>query len=177
MNIPNALTIVRFFIVPVFAYTYLVQKNIAVSAIVLIISGVTDFLDGFIARRFDMITKWGTAFDPIADKFTQITVSLCIALSGYKTMWAVFGFLVIKEVIVVLGGIKLYKKGDVVISANWYGKAATVLFYFVFLMLILFGQSLPEAVKYILFASSIGLSAFAFARYALIFIGIKKKLF
>ncbi|NLB81050.1 MAG: CDP-alcohol phosphatidyltransferase family protein [Clostridiaceae bacterium] len=176
MNVPNVLTIIRFFLVPAFAYAYLYARNIPASAIILAASGLTDFLDGFIARKYNLVTKWGTAFDPIADKFTQITVAFCIALSGYTTMWLIFGILVVKEVFMILGGIKLYKKGDIVMGANWYGKVATVMIYFVFLVLILFGTSLPEIVKYILFISVIGLSVFSFIRYAAVFVGMRKKL-
>ena len=65
---------------------------------------------------------------------------------------------------------------DIVMGANWYGKVATVMIYFVFLVLILFGTSLPEIVKYILFISVIGLSVFSFIRYAAVFVGMRKKL-
>ncbi|MCK9478631.1 MAG: CDP-alcohol phosphatidyltransferase family protein [Firmicutes bacterium] len=177
MNIPNMLTIARFILVPVFAYTYLFAGNNAVSAIILAVSAVTDILDGYIARKYNMVTKWGAAFDPIADKLTQITVAFCLAFGGYKVMWLIFSFLVVKELILVLGGIKLYKKGDVVIGANWYGKAATVLFYLVFFVLILFGGKLGDASKYILSAIAIAFSIFAFVRYTALFFGIRKKLF
>lgn len=177
MNIPNILTIIRFFLVPVFAYIYLLAANNTAAAIILAISGITDILDGYIARKYNMVTKWGAAFDPIADKFTQISVAFCLALGGYKVMWFIFGFLVVKELIIVLGGIKLYKKGDVVIGANWYGKAATVLFYLVFFVLILYGGALNDFSKYLLFAAATGLSVFALIRYAALFFGMRKKLF
>ncbi len=177
MNIPNSLTVIRFLLIPVFAYSYLFTKSVSVSVAVLAVSGITDVLDGYIARRFNMITKWGAAFDPIADKLTQITVAFCIAFAGHKIMWFVFGFLVIKELIMVLGGITLYKKSDVVVSANWYGKAATLLFYAVFFLLIIFGNSLPDTSKTVVAILAIALSIFALIRYAIIFFGVKNKLF
>ena len=177
MNIPNILTVTRFFLIPVFAYVYLIGNNNVASAVILAVSGLTDILDGYIARKYNMITKWGAACDPIADKLTQITVALCIAISGYRIMWFVFGFLVFKELVMVFCGIKLYRNSDVVISANWYGKAATLLFYIVFFVLILFGENMIEPSKYILSATAVALSIFALVRYAIIFFGIRKKLF
>ena len=123
-----------------------------------------------------MITKWGIVFDPIADKLTQITVSLCIALSGIKFMWILFGFLVFKELSMILGGINLYKKGDVVVPANWYGKAATILFYLLFFMLIVFGGSLSEEAKSGMIFLSIALGVFALIRYSILFFVMKKTL-
>lgn len=177
MNIPNILTVVRFFLVPVFVYTYLFRDNIVASAVILAVSGITDVLDGYIARKYNMITKWGIVFDPIADKLTQVAVALCLAIKGHAIMWFVFGFLLFKELAMVLGGINLYKKSDVVVSANWYGKAATLLFYLVFFVLIIYGDSLADSVKTGLSISAIALSIFALIRYSVIFFGMKKKLF
>ena len=176
MNLPNLLTVIRFFLIPVFVFVYSSGSRIAAAAI-LAVSGLTDILDGYIARKYNMITKWGKAFDPVADKLTQITVAFCISLSGHTIMWFVFGFLVFKELIMVLGGIKLYKKSDVVIGANWYGKAATLIFYIVFFVLILFGRNLSELSKYMLATAAVALSIFAFIRYIILFLGIRKKFF
>jgi len=176
MSIPNILTMLRFILIPVFAYTYIVLDSVPLSATILALSGITDFLDGFIARRFNMITKWGIVFDPIADKLTLITVALCISLSGIKFMWALFGFLVFKELLMILGGINLYKKGDVVVPANWYGKAATILFYLLFFMLIIFGGNLNEAAKNAMIFISIALGVFALIRYSMLFFVMKRTL-
>lgn len=177
MNIPNALTVLRFLLIPIFVYSYLFTKSIVASVIILAISGITDVLDGYIARKYNMITQWGSAFDPIADKLTQITVAFCIAYTGHRILWFVFGFLLVKEVVMILGGITLYKKSDVVVSANWYGKAATLLFYIVFFILIIFGDNLSEFTKNSLAIGAIALSVFALIRYAIIFFGVKKKFF
>ncbi len=176
MNIPNALTVIRFALVPVFVYSYLFAHNTVAAVVILAVSGLTDVLDGYIARRFNLVTRWGAAFDPIADKLTQTTAALCIAISGYKIMWLVFGFLVVKELLMILGGITLYKKGDVVVSANWYGKAATLLFYGVFFVLMIFHDSLTDSSIVLLAVAAVGLSVFALVRYAMIFFGVKKKI-
>ena len=113
MNIPNLLTFFRLLLIPVFVYSYSFAGNTAASVVILAVSGITDVLDGYIARKYNMSTPFGSVFDPVVDKLTQITVALCIALSGLAVMWFVFGFLIIKEAAMVVGGISLYRKKTV----------------------------------------------------------------
>ncbi|MDR0405277.1 MAG: CDP-alcohol phosphatidyltransferase family protein [Clostridiales bacterium] len=177
MNIPNVLTVIRFLLVPAFVYAYLFSGSMTAAVVILAVSGLTDVLDGYIARKYHMITKWGTVFDPIADKLTQITTAFCIAYGGVNVMWFAFALLLAKELVMVLGGIKLYKKGDVVVSANWYGKAATLLFYLVFFALMLFRDTMSDYAQGFLIIAASALSVFALARYVVIFLGMRKKLF
>ncbi|OQB13918.1 MAG: putative CDP-diacylglycerol--glycerol-3-phosphate 3-phosphatidyl-transferase 2 [Firmicutes bacterium ADurb.Bin193] len=175
MNLPNVLTVVRFFLIPVFAYTYLSGEDVVIPVVVLAVSGLTDILDGYIARKYNLITKWGIVFDPIADKLTQLTVAFCIALKGYSPMWIVFGVLFVKELVMVLGGINLYKKSDVVISANWYGKVATLIFYILFFTLIISGGNIGGIEGAVMIACALALSLFALIRYTIVFFGMRKK--
>ena len=80
-HIPNALTMCRFVLIP-FIVGAILEKNYIVAFIFLTISGLTDVLDGFIARKFNFITNFGKLIDPLADKATQI--STLIALSYIK---------------------------------------------------------------------------------------------
>ena len=75
MNLPNLLTIIRFLLVPVMSY-FLVSKNFTVAIIIYILASVTDVLDGFIARKYNMITKLGKFLDPMADKLLQFSALL-----------------------------------------------------------------------------------------------------
>ena len=177
MNIPNILTVIRFLLIPVFAYQYIVQGNVAWAAIILVLSGVTDVLDGYIARRYNLVTKWGVVFDPIADKLTQLTVAFCIAFKGLELMWIAFGLMLAKELVLVCGGIKLYRKADVVVPANWFGKVATLVFYLVFFMLILFGNQISEEVKETMVIVALSLSIFALFSYIINFFKIQKNFF
>lgn len=83
-NIPNALSIVRLLLLPLFVVLILVVERDADvpvwSFAVLVLSGVTDSLDGIIARRFNQITDIGKLLDPVADKITQVTVVICLAV-------------------------------------------------------------------------------------------------
>ena len=177
MNIPNILTVIRFLLIPVFAYQYLVYGNVVWATIILVLSGVTDVLDGYIARRFNLVTKWGVVFDPIADKLTQLTVAFCIAFRGLELMWIAFGLMLVKELVLVSGGIKLYRKADVVVPANWIGKLATLVFYLVFFTLILFENEITLEVKETMVIVALSLSIFALFSYAINFFKIQKNFF
>ncbi len=139
MTIPNLLTVLRFSLIPAFAYAYLVLDMRAAYISIFIISGITDVLDGYIARHFQQTSDWGAAFDPIADKATNLVTMFCIAMGGVRLMWLAFGVLCVKELFMVLGGVRLYKKRDIVLSSSWYGKASTV-FSFVAMLVIMWGN-------------------------------------
>ncbi len=131
MNIPNLLTLLRIFLVPVFLWRYLTAQNpwqYGTAAVILLFSGLTDLLDGFIARRTGSITQWGQVFDPFADKLTQMAVMAALWVK-YPGFWPVYSLLMVKELLMIAGGLRLYKKFERVESARWFGKLATVVFY------------------------------------------------
>ena len=174
--IPNIITGIRFLLIPAFVYEYMFAENFRAAFIILALSALTDFLDGFIARRFNMITKWGTVFDPLADKLTQITVCFCIAKHGIKLMWIPFFVLVIKELMFIGGGTFLFKNKDVVIKAKWYGKVATTLYYIFFAALIVFGDKLARYPSVIIgmIIVVLSFSLLSFISYGLKFLKLNK---
>ena len=93
----------------------------------LALSGLTDVLDGAIARKFNLITNFGKLVDPLADKLTQISVLCTLLFKGIIPLWIVV-IVLLKEASMVCGASFLYGR-DLVVSSRWYGKAATVLFY------------------------------------------------
>lgn len=125
-HIPNALTILRFILIP-FIIVYIVQDKYIEAFIFLTISGLTDVLDGIIARKFNFITNFGKLIDPLADKTTQISILVTLALKDIIPMW-ILVIVFIKEFAMVAGASFLYGK-ELVVSSKWYGKLATVLFY------------------------------------------------
>ena len=125
-HIPNILTILRFFIIPFIIY-YLVKDEYIYAFIMLALSGLTDVLDGAIARKFDLITNFGKLVDPLADKITQISVLCTLLFKGIIPLWIVV-IVLLKEALMVCGASFLYGR-EMVVSSKWYGKAATVLFY------------------------------------------------
>lgn len=160
MNIPNILTVIRFIMVPFFGYFMYTQHYVA-AAIFFTLAGATDILDGYIARRYNMITPWGKVADPLADKLMQLTALFMLTIS--KKMPPVVLIIVLaKEIFMVAGGILLYKKDNFVVSANWYGKAATVIFYLAIIMVIF---NLPYSSGMVIFA--VLFTLFAFFMYSM----------
>ena len=125
-QIPNTLTIIRFLLIP-FIVISIFQGDYISGIILFTISGATDVLDGFIARKFNLISNFGKLMDPLADKLTQIAVLTSITLVHIIPVW-ILVIVVLKELIMVMGASFLYGK-DVVVYSKWYGKLATVLFY------------------------------------------------
>ena len=125
-NIPNALTIIRFILIPFIVYFILTGQYI-LAFIMLTISGITDILDGCIARKFNFITNFGKLIDPLADKATQVAVLASLTFKGTVPFWILL-IVFLKEFIMVSGASFLYGK-KLVVSSRWYGKLATVLFY------------------------------------------------
>lgn len=125
-HIPNVLTILRFFIIPFIVY-YLIKDEYLFSFIMLTISGLTDVLDGAIARKFNFITNFGKLIDPLADKVTQLSVLCSLVFKGIIPLW-ILVIVLLKEAFMVSGASFLYGR-DLVVSSKWYGKASTVLFY------------------------------------------------
>lgn len=125
-HIPNILTIMRFLLIPVIIY-FITIDNYIKAFIVLTISGLTDILDGYIARKYNFITNFGKLIDPLADKATQIIILGSLVLKNIIPFWILF-IVILKEFILVAGASFLYGK-ELVVSSKWYGKMATVLFY------------------------------------------------
>ena len=125
-HVPNALTIARFILIP-FIILSLVNDNYILTFIFLTLSALTDVLDGYIARKFDLIINFGKRIDPLADKTTQIAILTTLALKGFIPIWIIV-IIFLKEFAMIAGASFLYGK-ELVVSSRWYGKLATVLFY------------------------------------------------
>lgn len=125
-HIPNVLTIIRFILVPVIIAT-LAVNNYKAGLIIFIISSLTDVLDGIIARKCNAISDFGKLMDPLADKLTQLSVILTLAIKRIIPTWIIV-ILCLKELILIIGASFLYGK-ELVVSSRWYGKITTVLIF------------------------------------------------
>lgn len=125
-QIPNILTILRFILIP-FIILSIVKEQYITAFLIFTFSGLTDILDGFIARKYNFITNFGKLIDPLADKCTQILTLFTLALHQIIPLWIIV-IVVLKELIMISGASFLYGK-ELVVSSKWYGKLATVLFY------------------------------------------------
>lgn len=125
-HVPNILTIIRFILIPFILFA-IIQEQYLIAFIILTVSGLTDILDGFIARKFNFITNFGKLIDPLADKATQISILATLVFKGIIPLWILF-IVFLKEFVMIAGASFLYGK-ELVVSSRWYGKLATVLFY------------------------------------------------
>ena len=136
-TIPNILSMVRLLLLPVIVYIYIIQKDYVLTGILLVVSGITDLLDGYIARRFNMMSDLGKILDPVADKATQAVVLLCLVT---RFRWLVIPFIciVIKELFMTCIGMTVIKKTGEVHGALWHGKVATFMLDFMIIVHIIF---------------------------------------
>lgn len=130
-TIPNIISMFRIAIIPLFVYFYFAvqyEKHYIYALSVIIISGFSDIVDGFIARRFNMISDIGKVLDPIADKLTQGVVLFCLLFSRIYLV-PMFVVLAVKELLQAFAATLILKSGRKPISSRWFGKLSTVMIY------------------------------------------------
>lgn len=176
MNLPNLLTIIRLFLVPVFIFIYsLVDSMTAriIAAIVFFVASATDVLDGYIARKYNLVTDFGKLADPVADKMMQLSVIGCLALKDRISLW-ILGLFLFKEIIMIIGGLNLLKE-KFVVQSKWSGKIATVILFICLMVIIVTNDSmLSKRSATILMCISIMATIIAFFDYAKMFIKVKE---
>jgi cardiolipin synthase len=179
MNIPNILTILRFLLIPIFAYLLSTRQYLA-AMLVFLAGGLTDVLDGYIARKYNLVTSWGKIADPMADKLMQITAVVILSAVLKIVPLELVLIILAKEALMGLGALVLYKQNKYVVSANWYGKMTTVIFYLAIIMLMfdepfgrwsLFGVALNQ----LFFILAVAAAIFAFFMYLRSYIKIKQQ--
>lgn len=128
LTVPNFLSLVRLMLIPVIVWLYCIKNEYVLTAVVLVVSGVTDVVDGFIARSFGLVSNLGKALDPVADKLTQLATLFCL-VTRFHLMAIPIVLMFVKETIVGVSGILVIKRTGIVCGADWHGKVTTVLLY------------------------------------------------
>ena len=126
-TVPNFLSLLRIFMIPVIVRLY-VRDSYVPALFVLMLSGLTDIADGYIARHFNMVSDFGKIIDPAADKLTQVSVMLCLSLK-VRALLPLVILLTVKETALALLGFIVLRETGVVKSAGWHGKLAAALLY------------------------------------------------
>ena len=166
-NIPNCLCFFRILLIPLFLYVYFVadfKNRYIVAAFVLVISGISDFFDGFIARKFNMVTDFGKFIDPVADKLTQFVLAITLLFS-YPLAWILLIIIILKDLMLAIVGLYLYDYGLKITGASWWGKIATAYFYIIVIVLI--GLHIPNTViSFVLIITGSVLMLLSFILYA-----------
>ena len=173
--VPNALSVFRICLVPVFIIVYFYDIHVMKIYAVLVyaIAAFSDFLDGFIARRYKVSSNLGKVLDPLGDKLMTISVMVCITIDGLIPIWTVV-VAGAKELLMGAGGILLLKIAHAEIPpSNILGKSSTVVFFLVCVTLILF-NNIPHSAAVALISVAIALMAAALASYIKTFITVMK---
>lgn len=143
LTVPNLLSLFRLLLIPVIVWLYWFQKDYFLAGALLILSGLTDLADGYIARHFNAVSNVGKILDPIADKLTQAAMLFCL-VTRFPLMAAPFGFLVIKELFIGTTGLLMIRKTGKVVGADFHGKVATTLLYAMMILHIFWIDITPE---------------------------------
>ncbi len=165
VTIPNLLSCFRIALIPVIAWLYVRRKEYQWAGGVLLLSGVTDIADGYIARHFNMVSEVGKVLDPIADKLTQACVLLCL-VQRYPLMLLPICLMAAKELFMIVCGLAILHNAQSVYSAMWHGKVASFLLDGT-LVLHIFWQDIPKILSDICILLSSVMIAVSFVLYGM----------
>lgn len=165
ITVPNILSFIRICLIPVIIWEYVFLKEYFWAALTVVFSGLTDVVDGFIARKFNMISHVGRILDPAADKLTQIAVIACLCIR-FTMMLVPLAILVVKELANGIIALVMLKRTGETINSEWHGKLATV-FLYVMIIAHLFWTDIPSTVSDISIGVCIGLMTVSFVLYTI----------
>ena len=143
-HVPNILTFFRLCLVPVFPIAFFSDhpQGQLIAMVIFIVAGITDFLDGYLARKYNIISKLGMVMDPLADKLMMLVALFTLWWNGTVPLALVL-ILIFKESFAISVGAYLYfRKGKFVIPSNYFGKVATGILFVAIPMRILFPDNM-----------------------------------
>lgn len=183
LTIPNLISVIRICLIPVIAVLYY-NNEIWWTVFVIFISGLSDAVDGKIARKFNQISNLGKLLDPIADKLTIFAIAIVLFLKfkeaqseAMQSFAWVFLLFIIKDLIMILASVFLIVIGTRPVAAEIWGKLATFTFYAVMVVIMGFGPEIgaislyypqyviPETVMFVLVVVAVVLTFIAFFSY------------
>lgn len=173
LTIPNGLSLLRILMIPLFIWAYCFKQDYPMTALILVLSGLTDMADGFIARHFNMISDFGKALDPVADKLTQFAMLVCL-LTRFKLMFVPALLIVIKEISTGISSLVVIKKTGTVMGADWHGKVTTFLLYGMMITHVLW-YDIPSSTSTLLISICVVMMLVSFVMYILRNINTLKK--
>lgn len=163
LTVPNVLSFFRLALIPMIIWLYIAKGEYVLTAGLIVLSGATDVIDGFIARRFNMVSALGKALDPVADKLTQCAMLICLVFR-FPLMLLPLGLLVVKELFSGITGLVIIKQSGKVYSALWHGKATTVLLYVLLLTHVLW-TNIPQALSEVMILATLSMMIISFILY------------
>ncbi|MBQ5840342.1 MAG: CDP-alcohol phosphatidyltransferase family protein [Clostridia bacterium] len=169
-NVPNALSVLRIVLIPCFAVLYLLHLD-GWAFGVLLLSGLTDCFDGYLARRLNQITDCGKLLDPLSDKLTQVVVVVCLT-TRYPELLPLTVLCFVKELCQGIGGVILLRKNAAVRGSMWFGKVSTIVFYVCMLCIVLWHDIMSVHLFWLLVVLAGLCTLLAFIGYVYLFIKI-----
>ena len=176
-TIPNFLSLFRLILIPISTCMYLnatQTKEFVMAGVVLMLSCLTDMIDGKIARKFHMVSRVGILLDPVADKATQFAIILCLSFK-YPVLYPVLLLLVIKESFQLIAGIIAYINGQMLPGALFIGKFCTTVLFASMIALVWF-QDIPQRTVDFIALVDAGFLFASFVCYICAYYGKNKKI-
>ena len=171
------LSLLRLLLIPVYIIIYLnakQERDYILAASILAVSCLTDMIDGQIARHFQMVSNVGKVLDPLADKMTQLALTVCLSVK-YPALRGVLVLFVIKEIFQTCVTVMMFRNGKVLPGSLFAGKICTAVL-FVSLILLVLIPSLDNQIVNTIAMTDVAFLSYSFISYALAFFGRNTKL-
>lgn len=164
-TIPNILSFVRIALIPIIVWLYCEKQYYGWTLIVVTLSSITDIVDGYIARKYNMITDFGKFIDPVADKMTQVAILICL-VTRFSLMWLPLAIMFFKEILAFTLRLIVFNKTSEVHSAEWHGKLNTLVLYLIMSIHIVW-YKIPNLISIILIFVTSGLMVVSSVLYTI----------
>ncbi len=172
MNLPNKITIMRIILIPIYLLVFYsnMENRLLIAGLIFLLAGISDLLDGYIARKYDLKTDLGAVLDPFADKLMSFAVLISFTTIKLIPLWVLVA-IGLKEVFMIIGSaISLLHHKDTVVHANYYGKFATISFYIAILSIVF---KMNELFSTFLLILTVTLNILAFYKYLRMFLKVR----
>ncbi len=135
-HIPNYISLFRIVLVPIYGFLFFGAfktpegvDNLSAAGFVFILAGISDAIDGYLARKNNWITDVGKLLDPLADKLLEVVVTVCLAIRFGGPFQILSTIIITKEIVMIVGAYLIMSKSHVYVSSVWCGKLATIVWY------------------------------------------------
>ncbi len=169
MNLPNKITMLRIILIPFFAFFMLAdlgENAKYIAAAIFIVASLTDTLDGYIARKYNLVSNFGKFMDPLADKLLVSTALICFldVPGNPMPVWAVI--IIISREFIISGFRLVASDAGLVLAASWWGKIKTVVQMIMSILLIVnFDGEIINIVEYVFIYAAVALTVISLADY------------
>lgn len=145
-NIPNLLSVFRILLIPVYVILFLQHfpDGLYLSGLVFLLAGLTDVLDGYLARRNHWVSNIGKLLDPLADKLIEVAALVLLAVKWGGVFVGLAIVALLKELIMIIAAYVIVVKAKVFVMSMWFGKLTTLLLYVEVLIVSFFSASITQ---------------------------------